>query len=259
MSLLPASLVDPTREEPTMITILPPGKNPTDSATGPLLSARGVGKSFGATCALQEADLSIDAGELVAMMGPSGSGKSTLLHCLAGILRPDTGEVHYQGRRIDTLTEDARSLLRRTDFGFVFQFGQLVPELSAVENVALPLLLAGRKRRLALSTATTCLDQFGLDGLGGRRPGELSGGQAQRVAIARAMVTEPRVIFADEPTGSLDTAAGTAVLEAFTSAARARGVAVLIVTHEARVAAYAERTVVVRDGRVKAPIAGNVR
>ena len=226
-----------------------------DSAPAPLLGATGLSKAFGETHALRSADISLDAGELVAVMGPSGSGKSTLLHCLAGIFRPDTGQITYAGRRIDGLSDDARSLLRRTEFGFVFQFGQLVPELSAAENVSLPLLLGGHKRRAALAAANRWLSRFDLDGMGDRRPGELSGGQAQRVAVARAMVTEPRVIFTDEPTGSLDTAAGTAVLEAFTSAARTHHVAVVIVTHEARVAAYADRTVIVRDGHVKSPAA----
>ena len=218
-----------------------------------LLTATGVGKSFGSTPALRGGDIVVAAGELVAVMGPSGSGKSTLLHCLAGILTPDSGAIDYAGRRVDRMSDDERSELRRTEFGFVFQFGQLVPELSAAENVALPLMLTGTKRRPALAAAATWLDRFGLGELGGRRPGELSGGQAQRVAVARAMVTEPRIIFADEPTGALDTAAGTAVLDAFSAAVREAGVAVVLVTHEARVAAYADRTVIVRDGRITTP------
>ena len=220
--------------------------------TPALLSASGVMKSFGSTQALRGGDMVVAAGELVAVMGPSGSGKSTLLHCLAGILQPDAGEIDYLGRRVDRMGDDERSTLRRTEFGFVFQFGQLVPELTAAENVALPLMLTGTKRRPALAAAATWLTRFGLEGLGERRPGQLSGGQAQRVAVARAMVTEPRIIFADEPTGALDTAAGTAVLDAFSAAVRACGVAVVLVTHEARVAAYADRTVVVRDGLIVA-------
>lgn len=255
MTSLPVLPAEPTpREIPTVTTAVSPVSRvgqPTSSV--PLLAGHGVSKAFGNSTALQGGDIEVAPGELLAVMGPSGSGKSTLLHCLAGILVPDGGQVTYADRRIDLLTDDERSLLRRTDFGFVFQFGQLVPELSAAENVALPLLLAGQKRRQALATAASWLGSFGLDGLERRRPGELSGGQAQRVAVARAMVTEPRVIFADEPTGALDTAAGDGVLQAFVAAARAQKVAVIIVTHDARVAAHADRTVVVRDGVVKSP------
>jgi putative ABC transport system ATP-binding protein len=137
-------------------------------------------------------------------MGPSGSGKSTLLHCLAGILVPDAGEIWFDGQRIDDQAETRRSTLRRDQFGFVFQFGQLVPELTAEENVALPLLLAGTRRGSVLAQARPWFGRLGLDGLEGRRSGELSGGEAQRVALARGLVAEPRVRFADEPTGSLD-------------------------------------------------------
>src|SRR4051812_16757455 len=146
-------------------------------------------------------------------MGPSGSGKSTLLHCLAGILVPDSGEVWFAGTRIDAMGETARSAIRRDQFGFVFQNGQLVPELTAEENVALPLLLAGRRRSSALHDARTWLQRLDLVGLEGRRSGELSGGQAQRVALARALVGNPRVVFADEPTGSLDSLSGEHVME----------------------------------------------
>ena len=213
------------------------------------LRAVGVSLSFGATPALRGADVTVRAGEIVAVMGPSGSGKSTLLHCLAGILVPDAGEVHIDDRRIDTLDEAARSALRRDRFGFVFQFGQLVPELSAEENVALPLLLAGVRREPALRRAREWFGRLGLDGLGARRSGELSGGQAQRVALARALVAEPSVIFADEPTGSLDTLTGEQVMDQLTGTAREQGTTVVIVTHDARVAAYADREIMVRDGR----------
>lgn len=213
-----------------------------------LLAGHDLHKSFGGTHALRGAGVTLAAGEIVAVIGPSGSGKSTLLHCLAGILRPDAGEVCLAGRRIDTLTDRERTQLRRQVFGFVFQFGQLVPELPAVENVALPLLLAGRRRRPALALAAEWLARLGLDGLGDRLPGELSGGEGQRVALARALIGNPRVIFADEPTGSLDSAAADQVLELFVDAARALGAGVLLVTHEPRVAGYADRTVLVRDG-----------
>jgi putative ABC transport system ATP-binding protein len=154
--------------------------------TAPVVEARDVHLSFGPTPALRGASLAVTAGEVVALMGPSGSGKTTLLHCLAGILTPDAGEVLFQGRRIDGLGEEERSRLRRERFGFVFQFGQLVPELTAEENVALPLLLGGKGRRAAVAAAEEWLPRLGLDGLGHRLPGELAGGQGQRAAIARA-------------------------------------------------------------------------
>ena len=220
------------------------------SDTAPVLRARGLTKHFGQTEALRGVDVEIARGEILAVMGPSGSGKSTLLHCLAGILAPDAGTVEFDGRRIDDLGEADRSRLRRTDFGFVFQFGQLVPELPAVENAALPLLLNGRSRADALVEARIWLDRLGLEGLTDRRPGELSGGQAQRVAMARALVMRPRVLFADEPTGSLDSLAGEQVMNLLTGIARSEDVTVVLVTHEPRVAAYADREIVVRDGRV---------
>lgn len=205
-------------------------------------------KSFGLVQALRGASITLDEGEIVAVMGPSGSGKSTLLHCLAGILTPDFGEVHFAGERIDLMSDRDRTQLRRSDFGFVFQFGQLVPELPAVENIALPLLLAGRRRKAALAAAGAWLPRLGLDGLGGRLPGELSGGEGQRAALARALIAEPKIVFADEPTGALDSVAADQVLELLVDAARAQGTSVLLVTHEARVAAFADRTVLVRDG-----------
>jgi putative ABC transport system ATP-binding protein len=215
-----------------------------------VLAARGVTRSFGATEALRGADLTVGYGEVLAVMGPSGSGKSTLLHCLAGILRPDSGEVRFAGRRTDQLGERARTELRRRSFGFVFQFGQLVPDLPAIENVMLPLLLAGQARAAAREQAAALLATLELDGLEQRRPGELSGGQAQRVAVARALVIRPEVIFADEPTGSLDSLAGLRVMQLLTGAARSQGATVVLVTHEARVAAYSDREVMVRDGQV---------
>jgi putative ABC transport system ATP-binding protein len=187
-------------------------------------------------------------------MGPSGSGKSTLLHCLAGILRPDHGEVWFDGTRIDTQSERARTELRRNRFGFVFQFGQLVPELSAIENVALPLLLSGMRRPDALARAATWFERLQLPGLDRRRPGELSGGEAQRVALARAVVTGPDVVFTDEPTGSLDSLSGELVMDLIVDIARGQGATVVLVTHEPRVAAYADREIIVRDGRVATPV-----
>lgn len=223
---------------------------PATEAGEHLIEANDVRLSFGPTQALRGASLSADAGEIVAIMGPSGSGKSTLLHSLAGILVPDAGEVCFDGRRIDTLTEQERSTLRRDRFGFVFQFGQLVPELTAEENIALPLLLKGASRREALAQAAPWFDRLELDGLQRRRGGELSGGQAQRVALGRGLVAAPRVLFADEPTGSLDSLSGERVMELLSDAAREQSTTVVLVTHEPRVAAYADREVMVRDGRV---------
>jgi putative ABC transport system ATP-binding protein len=216
----------------------------------PLIEARDVHLSFGPTPALRGASVAVAAGEILAVMGPSGSGKSTLLHCLAGILRPDAGEIHVGGRRIDTLDENHRSALRRDRFGFVFQFGQLVPELTAEENVALPLLLSGVRRSEALSQAQAWFERLDLAGLQRRRSGELSGGQAQRVALARGMVGRPEVLFADEPTGSLDSLTGEQVMELLVTSAREQGSTVVLVTHDARVAAYADREIIVRDGKV---------
>jgi putative ABC transport system ATP-binding protein len=218
-----------------------------------VIEARDVEFSFGQTPALRGASVAVEAGEILAVMGPSGSGKSTLLHCLAGILVPDSGEILFDGARIDAMAETERSSLRRDRFGFVFQFGQLVPELTAVENVALPLLLSGVHRKQALPRAGAWFARLGLDGLEQRRSGELSGGQAQRVALARGLVAEPQVLFADEPTGALDSLTGEQVMDLLVGAAREQGTTVILVTHEPRIAAYADREVMVRDGRVNAP------
>jgi putative ABC transport system ATP-binding protein len=239
----------------TTLATLPDQQPPSLAATAdPILQASGLHKRFGATDALRGIDFSLSRGEIVAIMGPSGSGKSTLLHCLAGILAPDAGTVTFDGRRVDTMGEAERSRLRRTAFGFVFQFGQLVPELTALENVALPLLLDDVPRRDAEARAAEWFPRLGLDGLEGRRPGDMSGGQAQRIAVARALVAGPAVVFADEPTGSLDSLAGEHVMELLTAAAGSAGASVVIVTHEARVAAYAHREVIVRDGRSSGPV-----
>jgi putative ABC transport system ATP-binding protein len=214
----------------------------------PAIEAQDISLSFGQTPALRGASVSVNTGEILAIMGPSGSGKSTLLHCLAGILVPESGEVHFAGRRIDTLREPERSALRRERFGFVFQFGQLVPELTAEENIALPLLLAGVRRSDALAKARSWIERLDLAGTERRRSGELSGGQAQRVALARGLVANPEVLFADEPTGALDSLTGEHVMDLMKAAARDHGTTVILVTHEARVAAYADREIVVRDG-----------
>jgi putative ABC transport system ATP-binding protein len=213
-----------------------------------LLVADDLHKSYGATPALSGASMAVRAGEIVAVMGPSGSGKSTLLHCLGAIVRPDAGRVVYAGREVSGLSDVDRSALRRSDFGFVFQFGQLVPELTCLENVALGLRLDGVRRRVAEQRARDWLDQVEVADVADKLPGQISGGQGQRVAVARALVTGPRVVFADEPTGALDSLNGEKVMVLLTRAARESGAAVVLVTHEARVAAYADREVIVRDG-----------
>ncbi|MCL2733426.1 MAG: ABC transporter ATP-binding protein [Actinomycetia bacterium] len=218
-------------------------------STEPLLLATDVRKAYGRTVALDGAELTVRAGEVVAVMGPSGSGKSTLLHCLAGIVRADSGEVRYRGRDLTTMSDGERSALRRSDFGFVFQFGQLVPELTCLENVAIPLRLSGERRRAAEAKAAAWLERLEVGDVAGQRPGEVSGGQGQRVAVARALVAGPRVIFADEPTGALDSLNGERVMRLLTEAAHDTGAAVVLVTHEARVAAYSDREIVVRDGK----------
>ena len=215
-----------------------------------LLTARDLAKTHGRTRALDGASVDLAAGEILAVTGTSGSGKSTLLHCLAGIVRPDAGTVTYGGERLDELPEKRLSELRRTEFGVVFQFGQLIPELTAVDNVALPLLLAGATRAEARERAGEWLERFGVRGQAELRPGELSGGQAQRVALARALVTGPRIVFADEPTGALDSLASEQVMTALVTTARESGTAVLLITHDAQVAAYADREIRLTDGTV---------
>jgi putative ABC transport system ATP-binding protein len=223
------------------------------TAGAAIIRGRNLVRSFGETPALRGASLSVKRGEIVAVMGPSGSGKSTLLHCLAGILVPDSGEVYFEDQRLDTMREAGRSRLRRDSFGFVFQFGQLVPELTAEENVALPLLLGGMRRNEALQEARGWFERLGLEGMERHRTGEMSGGQSQRVALARGLVAHPDVLFADEPTGSLDSLNGEVVMGLLTRAAREQESTVILVTHEPRVAAYADRAVIVRDGLATSP------
>jgi putative ABC transport system ATP-binding protein len=215
-----------------------------------ILEVRDIEKSFGMTPALQGANLVVRRGEILAIMGPSGSGKSTLLHCLAGIFKPDDGEVLFDGKRLNEMSEADRTKLRRTSFGFVFQFGQLVPELTAEDNIALPLLLNKVGRGEAYKRARSWFKRLGIDGMERHRTGEMSGGQSQRVALARALAIEPKVLFADEPTGALDSMASEQVMELLVKAAREQGTTVVLVTHDPRIAAYADREVMVRDGKV---------
>jgi putative ABC transport system ATP-binding protein len=215
-----------------------------------VLAGNGLIKKYGSTTALAGVDVAVAERESLAIMGPSGSGKSTLLHTLAGIVRPDGGQVLLRGERIDHWGENKLSALRRKRFGFVFQFGQLLPELPAEENVALPLMLEGVPRRQAVRQARRWFAPLGLAGLEHRRPGQLAGGQAQRVAIARALAVEPAVVFADEPTGALDQSTGEEVIRLLTSVTREQGACLVMVTHDAEVAAHCDRVLQVRDGRV---------
>ncbi len=223
-----------------------------------MLSGRGLVKRYGTQYALAGVDIDIQPGEAVAIVGPSGSGKTSLLHVLGGIIRAEEGEIFLAGQRIDQFSEKKRSELRRTEFGFVFQQGMLVAELTAEENVALPMLLGGTNRKDALGAAREWLTRLGLGGRGGSRPGELSGGQAQRVAIARALTHRPKVIFADEPTGALDTRTGKETMDALLVAAADAGASVLIVTHDRELADSLPRTVIIRDGRISATGVGAI-
>ena len=216
------------------------------------LTGRALVKNFGNVHALAGVDIDIPSGQALAIMGPSGSGKSTLLHCLSGLLTPTSGEICLGGKNVSGLPDKSRSRLRLKHFGFVFQDGQLVPELPANENVALPLMLSDAPRRTAISAADDWLRRLGLEDEANRRPGEMSGGQAQRVAIARALAASPAVVFADEPTGALDQATGHEVMQLLTTTCRMSGATLVVVTHDPQVAAWCERLVEIRDGRIHA-------
>ena len=218
------------------------------------LTASRLTKSYDASVALAGVDFRVDPGESVAIMGASGSGKTTLLHCLAGIVAPDSGSVVLRSGQgaleVTSLDEGGRSRLRREAFGFVFQQGLLLPELTAIENVALPLMLTGTERRAAEQTAATWLAALGLAGFEERRIGQLSGGQAQRVAIARAQVTGAAVVFADEPTGALDSQTSTEVMDALIRSTTDRGRSLVVVTHDESVASRCSRVLRLADGRI---------
>lgn len=220
-----------------------------------VLEARGLVKRYGPLTALDGVDLTVRTGEAVAIMGASGSGKTTLLHCLAAIISPDAGSVRLTPpgappQELVGMPDDARSAVRRDRLGFVFQDHLLLPELTALENAALPLLLVGTARAAAEAHAAAWLGALGLHGLENRRIGELSGGQAQRVAIARAQVTGAPVVFADEPTGALDSATSTEVLGALLHATTGQGRSLVVVTHDEDVARRCDRVLRMRDGRI---------
>jgi putative ABC transport system ATP-binding protein len=221
------------------------------NAIGPILRTRGLEKQYGQgdglVRALDTVELDVAAGETVAVMGPSGCGKSTLLHLLGGLERPSSGEVWLAGQRIDALSETALARLRRHSVGFVFQAFHLMDELTAVENVELPALLSGRSPRAARRRAEELLELVGMGDRADHLPSALSGGQRQRVAVARALSNAPIVLLADEPTGNLDSAATVDVLRLF-DGLRANGQTVVIVTHDSRIAATADRLISMRDG-----------
>jgi putative ABC transport system ATP-binding protein len=218
-----------------------------------VVEARGLSKDYGTgdsrVSALRSVDIAVERGAFVAIMGPSGCGKSTLLNVLAGLDRPTAGEVWLDGERIDELGEADLARLRRRKVGFVFQSFNLIPTLSAGENVELPLRLAGRRRRDARRTANRLLAELGIENRRNTAPAVLSGGEQQRVALARALANTPDIVFADEPTGNLDSVAAREVL-GLLRGVRERGQTLLVATHDARVAAAADRVITLRDGRV---------
>ncbi len=219
------------------------------------LHAHSLSKSYGSTRALAGVDVAVHRGESLAIMGASGSGKTTLLHALAGIIVPDSGSVRFRPAvgpeiQVSAESETARSRLRRERFGFVFQQGLLIPELTAIENVALALMINGVKRQDATGHAASWLHALGLAGMEDRRIGELSGGQAQRVAIARAQVTGAELIFADEPTGALDSQTSREVMDALLWSTTGQGRTLIVVTHDPQVAARCSRTLAMRDGAI---------
>lgn len=229
-----------------------PGARPVNArpAGEPILVASGLTKRYRQVVALADVAITLHGGSSTAVVGPSGSGKSTLLHCLAGFTRPDAGQVTLDGMAISQLGQRTATRLRRERFGFVFQSDQLLGELPAVENVALPLMLGGMSRRAAIARASEWFAPLELNGLESRRPGQLSGGQVQRVSIARALVVAPSVVFADEPTAALDRSTSATTMQVLTDSCRHVGAALLVVTHDPDVAAACDRTVTMRDGRI---------
>lgn len=215
-----------------------------------MLVLNDITKSFTQQRVLEGISLEVGRGESLAIMGPSGSGKSTLLHCMSGVLTPDTGEVVFEGKSISSLDDGARSALRLEHFSFIFQDGQLLPELTAKENVALPAIMRGVAQRKAHAEATEMLTRLGLGAYTERFPGQLSGGQAQRVAIARALTGPPSVVFADEPTAALDQATGHEVMQQITAVAEKFGVTLVLVTHDPKIAAWCNRRIEIRDGLI---------
>lgn len=223
----------------------------------PLLTGRGLCFAFDTSEVLRGVDIDVFAGEVLAIVGRSGSGKSTLLHCLASLVQPDAGEVRLEGQRVDDLSEGRRSAVRLRSYGFVLQFGDLLPELTIGENVELPLRLTGENKKAARAGAHDVLSRLSIDHLAERQLSQVSGGEMQRAALARALVHRPKVLFADEPTGALDAKNGDLVLQLLVEAGRERDTALVLVTHDESVAARCDRVLSCEDGhllsRVEAP------
>ena len=217
-----------------------------------MLQVRGLAKSFASGALFEQVDLEVAGGEWVAVVGESGSGKSTLLNIVAGLDRPDAGEVRLEGRALDYGDDDALALWRRRNVGFVFQAFHLLPYLDVAKNVALPLALLGVEGAERATRANDALAAVGLRDFGARRPGTLSGGEMQRTAIARALVHVPSLLLADEPTGNLDEANAEAVLDCLAGAVKRAGAAALMVTHSPRAAARADRVLRLAGGRLRA-------
>lgn len=220
-----------------------------------MLELRDITKSFPQQRVLEGISLTVGDGESVAIMGPSGSGKSTLLHCMSGVLVPDQGEVLFDDRDVAAMSDAERSRLRLEHFGFIFQDGQLLPELTATENVALPRIMRGVSRSQAHNDAVDMLTRLGLGAYVDRYPGQLSGGQGQRVAIARALAGPPSVVFADEPTAALDQATGHEVMQQIVAVCQKFGVALVVVTHDPKIADWCSRRVEIRDGLIHSEVA----
>ena len=220
-----------------------------------MLELRDITKSFTQQRVLEGISLTVSDGESVAIMGPSGSGKSTLLHCMSGVLVPDQGEVLFDGQDVAAMSDAERSRLRLEQFGFIFQDGQLLPELTATENVALPQIMRGVPRSQAHDEAIDMLTRLGLGAYVDRYPGQLSGGQGQRVAIARALAGPPSVVFADEPTAALDQATGHEVMQQIVAVCQKFGVTLVVVTHDPKIADWCSRRVEIRDGLIHSEVA----
>ena len=220
-----------------------------------MLELRDITKSFPQQRVLEGISLTVGDGESVAIMGPSGSGKSTLLHCMSGVLVPDQGEVLFDDRDVAAMSDAERSRLRLEHFGFIFQDGQLLPELTATENVALPQIMRGVPRAEAHNDAVDMLTRLGLGAYVDRYPGQLSGGQGQRVAIARALAGPPSVVFADEPTAALDQATGHEVMQQIVAVCQKFGVTLVVVTHDPKIADWCSRRVEIRDGLIHSEVA----
>lgn len=215
-----------------------------------MLLARNLFKKYSSLTVVNDVSLEIGKGSIVSIIGPSGAGKSTLLHLLGGLDRPDSGTVTLEGQSLFSLPPGAQARLRNRHIGFVFQFHHLLPEFSAVENVAMPLWIAGKSRVEGLKQATEMLQLVGLGQRTDNKPGELSGGEQQRVAIARAIINKPSVVMADEPTGNLDTANAEAIHQLFLDLKQRLGITIILITHNEALAARTDRTIVMRDGRI---------